>query len=128
HCQHEQVFVWAGVKWDDDPKSAWYECGNCNRPITNGQKLQMVREGKWKATAEFTGIAGFHLNELYSPWRTFGDVADDFVKAKDDPQKLKVWVNTSLGETWDDQQGETPQFEELASRAENYAPSGVPKG
>lgn len=128
HCQHEQVFVWAGVKWDDDPKSAWYECGNCNRPITNGQKLQMVREGKWKATAEFTGIAGFHLNELYSPWRTFGDVADDFVKAKDDPQKLKVWVNTSLGETWDDQQGETPQFEELASRAENYSPSFVPKG
>lgn len=128
HCQHEQVFVWAGVKWDDDPKSAWYECGNCNRPITNGQKLQMVREGRWKATAEFTGIAGFHLNELYSPWRTFGDVADDFVKAKDDPQKLKVWVNTSLGETWDDQQGETPQFEELASRAENYSPSFVPKG
>ena len=97
HCQHEQVLVWAGVKWEDDPKAAWYECGNCNRPINNGQKLEMIRGGRWKATAEFKGVAGFHLNELYSPWRTFGDVAGDFLKAKDNPQQLKVWVNTSLG-------------------------------
>ncbi|MEY3221151.1 MAG: hypothetical protein RLZZ203_7 [Cyanobacteriota bacterium] len=128
HCQHEQVLIWAGVKWDDDPKLAWYECGNCNRPINNGQKLEMIRLGRWKATAEFKGVAGFHLNELYSPWRTFGDVAADFLKAKDNPQQLKVWVNTSLGETWDDQQGETPEFEELAARAEGYSPSFVPRG
>ncbi len=129
HCEHEQVLIWAGVKWEDgDPLGAWYECANCNRPITNGQKLQMIREGRWKATAEFKGVAGFHLSEFYSPWRTFGDVADDFLKAKDDPELLKVWVNTSLGETWDDQQGETPAYEELAARAEDYTPSFVPAG
>jgi phage terminase large subunit GpA-like protein len=55
-------------------------------------------------------------------------VAADFLKAKDNPQQLKVWVNTSLGETWDDQQGETPEFEELAARAEGYSPSFVPRG
>ena len=128
HCQHEQVLIWAGVKWDENPKSAWYECANCNRPINNGQKLEMIKHGRWKPTAEFKGVAGFHLNELYSPWRNFGDIVVDFLKAKDNPQQLKVWVNTSLGEAWDDQQGETPEFEELASRADNYLLSFVPRG
>ena len=28
------------------------------------------------------GAAGFHLNELYSPWSSFGEIASDFVEAK----------------------------------------------
>lgn len=129
HCSEHQVLVWSQVKWrPEEPSRAWYECAKCNRPIENSSKQKMLREGEWRATAPFTGCAGFHLNELYSPWRSFGDVATDFLKAKDDPQRLKVWINTSLGETWEEQQGQTLDFEELASRAEDYPQCFIPKG
>ncbi|MEA5529030.1 phage terminase large subunit family protein [Dolichospermum sp. UHCC 0684] len=129
HCGEHQVLVWSQVKWrPEEPSRAWYECAKCNRPIENSSKQKMLRGGDWRATAPFTNCAGFHLNELYSPWRSFGDVATDFLKAKDDPQRLKVWVNTSLGETWEEQQGQTLDFEELAARAEDYPQCFIPKG
>lgn len=129
HCQHSQYLSWGQVKWDKDkPKEAWYECESCGTTITNSHKPQMLREGKWIATSEFNGIAGFAINELYSPWRTFGDVADAFLKAKNDPELLKVWVNTSLGETFDDQNGEGLEWQQLAARAEPYTPLTVPSG
>jgi phage terminase large subunit GpA-like protein len=127
HCQHEQVLRWSNVKWDvGEPEKAWYECESCQKPITNAHKAQMIRMGKWKATAPFKGVAGFHLNELYSPWRTFGDVAAAFVKAKDNPQQLQTWVNTSLGETWEEEAGEQLGHEALMARAEPYQPLTVP--
>jgi phage terminase large subunit GpA-like protein len=128
HCQHEQHFVWGQVKWGDSPQDAWYECESCGKTINNSHKIAMIRAGKWKATAEFKGTAGFAINELYSPWRTFGDVAVSFLKAKDDPELLKVWVNTSLGETFDDQNGEGVEWQQLAARAEPYTPLTVPSG
>jgi phage terminase large subunit GpA-like protein len=128
YCQHEQHLVWGQVKWGDSPKDAWYECESCGKTITNSHKIGMIRGGKWKATAEFKGTAGFAINELYSPWRTFGDVAVSFLKAKDDPELLKVWVNTSLGETFDDQNGEGLEWQQLAARAEPYIPLTVPSG
>lgn len=128
HCQHEQVLRWSNVKWDaGEPEKAWYECESCQKPITNAHKAQMIRMGKWKATASFKGTAGFHLNELYSPWRTFGDVATAFVKAKDNPQQLQTFINTSLGETWEEEAGEQLGHEALMARAEPYQPLTVPK-
>lgn len=127
HCQHEQVLRWSNVKWDSgEPEKAWYECEECWKPITNAHKAQMIRRGRWKATAPFKGSAGFHLNELYSPWRTFGDVAAAFCKAKDNPQQLQTWVNTSLGETWEAEAGEQLGHEALMARAEPYQPLTIP--
>lgn len=105
-CDHEQTLVWAQVKWTDDgPETARYACEGCGELLDETQRDVMVRGGKWKATAPFRGIAGFHVNELYSPWRRFVDVVSDFLEAKDDEEKLKVWVNTSLGEPWKPNRG-----------------------
>ena len=60
----------------------------------------MIARGEWKAEAAFNGIAGFHISELYSPWVKWSDTVENFLKAKRLPETLKVWVNTSLGETW----------------------------
>ena len=85
----------------------------------------MLRDGKW--IAEYPGgkVAGFHLNELYSPWRTFADVAVDFCEAKKNPETLKTWVNTSLGETWEEA-GESLSEHLLLDRKENYAIDAIP--
>lgn len=102
----------------ENPEGAHYACRACGGEITDAHKGAMLRAGAWIPTAPFRGTAGFHLNEMYSPWRRFGQIATDFMKAKKrGPESLKVWVNTSLGEPWDLREGDALQAEGLAARA-----------
>lgn len=129
HCKHEQYLQWSQVKWDPgEPEWAWYECEKCQGKIESIHKAQMLRLGRWQPTAPLRKTAGFHLSELYSPWRTFGDVATAFLKAKDNPEQLKTWINTSLGETWEEEAGEKVGHEVLMARAEPYKVLTVPMG
>lgn len=121
HCGHEHALAWGNVRFErEDTTKARMICPACDGEFGNAAKNAAVRRGRWIATAPFKGIAGFHLNELYSPWKTITEVVDDFLEAKDDPLKLQVWVNTSLGETWEGD-GETVNEHELMERRENYA-------
>lgn len=124
HCQEEQRLQWGNVTWPEGrPKEAVLRCVSCSGSITNAQKNVAVSRGRWIATAPFNGIAGFHLNELYSPWRTLAQIAEDYLVAKDDPALYQVWVNTSLGETYDDT-GEKIDEHDLLSRCEPW-PEGI---
>jgi phage terminase large subunit GpA-like protein len=105
-CDHEQVLAWPQVKWTpaatiaETAASARYACAGCGVLLNEAQRDAMVSSGEWRATAPFNGVAGFHVNELYSPWRSFADVVTEFLEAGEDKEKLRVWVNTSLGEPW----------------------------
>lgn len=129
HCGAMHVLRWGNVVWSEktpaggDPSKAVLQCPECGKFITNAQKNVAVSKGRWIATAPFSGIAGFHLWEAYSPWRRLGEIAQDFLAAKADPATLQVWVNTSLGETWEDG-GESVGEHELLERCEPY-PEGV---
>lgn len=129
-CRGYQTLRWANVKWPEGkPRDAYYLCEHCGSEITDADKVRALREGEWRAEAEFNGTAGFHLNELYSPWRKFGEVAEDFLAAKrGGPETLKTWVNTSLGESWEEDQGERPDWVQLRARAEPYAVLSIPRG
>jgi phage terminase large subunit GpA-like protein len=105
-CGAEQILEWPRVRWTEaDASDAHYECEACGAILDEAARDAMVSRGAWRATAPFRGVAGFHINELYSPWRSFADVARDFLEAKDEPEKLRVWVNTSLGEPWKQDHG-----------------------
>ncbi len=119
-CDEYQVLKWARVQWDDGkPDSAVYVCEHHGCIITDSDKQAMLLAGQWIAHAPFEGTAGFHLSELYSPWVTFAQIAADFLKAKKLPETLKTWVNTSLGETWEDE-GEKIEADDLLKRKENW--------
>lgn len=121
-CGELQYLKWAQLKFSPlAPEDAYYECEACQHPIREGQKLTLLQAGIWINTAPFNGIAGFHLNELYSPWKRWAEVVSDFLEAKKLPETLKVWVNTSLGETWEEK-GEGIDAETLAERVEDYGP------
>ena len=62
----------------------------------------MIGKGHWKAHQKFMGVAGFHLSGLYSPWISLQEAVDEFLKAKKMPETLRVFVNTYLGESWED--------------------------
>ena len=50
------------------PETAVYNCPHCGAQWSNELKNRAVKHGEWRATAPFTGIAGFYINELYSPF------------------------------------------------------------
>ncbi len=131
-CGEMQRLVWGQLKWlktDDGapiPDSARYECEFCAYLIGHEEKQEMLACGEWRPTSDFDGVRGFHLSELYSPWTTWAEMVADFDKKRRLPETLKTFINTSLGETWE-QESEKFDPEDLAARAEAYeiAPEGV---
>ncbi len=120
-CEEPHLLQWANVIWDKGaPETARFKCPHCSFEYGNGQKNRAVAKGHWRATAPFKGIAGFHINELYSPWRTIEQIVNDFLLSKDSPELLKVFVNTVLGETWEEG-GLSINEHDLEQRCENYA-------
>ena len=121
-CGAFQVLRWAQLKFDKkDLSSIYYECEHCGAHLTELDKLAMVAGGKW--VPKLPGRAkhaGFHLNELYSPWSTWSAMTEDFLEAKKRPETLRVWVNTSLGETWEEEETYSIDNEKLAARIEQY--------
>lgn len=128
HCgEHQTLKFRGGIHWDEGkPETAYYVCEHCGAVITEADKPRMLRRGKWvMEKPDVRGIAGFHINELYSPWRRWSEVVADFLSAKRSPETLKTWVNTSLGETWEDA-AEKADPDTLMARRENYGPDSLP--
>jgi phage terminase large subunit GpA-like protein len=77
----------------------------------------MLASGEWEATRNFHGIASFHISALYSPWKSWGSVAVDFIRAKKGgPEQIKTFKNTMLGEVYEES-GEVIDSEQLQDRA-----------
>ena len=131
-CGTSQKLTWKNkegkpnVTW---PKGqahlATYTCNHCAHRIQSADKIGMLHKGAWIATNPNHGVAGFHINELYSPWVTFGQMAENFLEAKDSIDTLKTWVNTALGETWKEK-GDQPDWKIIKDRAEPYQMMTVP--
>ncbi len=123
-----QRLVWANIKWEDsDPRSAAYLCKHCGELIEHHHKEWMIQHRKWVATKPFDGRAGIHIWEAYSPFVTWGEMVVEFLEAKKLPDTLQTWVNTCLGETWEEK-GETPNAEGLLARRESYTSETLPPG
>ena len=140
HCDHMHTLQWMNVMWDKETDeegkttaNLWHTahmvCPECGGVLEDRHKGQMLARGEWIAGQEFNGHAGFRINELYSPWRRFSDVVKDFLDAKGNPETLKVWVNTSLGEPFEEDAGQRADPEILLSRLEDYGEGiDVPAG
>lgn len=128
HCNTFQILEWHHVVWTNhDPETAMYKCIKCEQLWTDAKRWSAIREGEWRPTAESTlkNIAGFHIWEAYSPWVKLSDMVQDFLESKDSRERLKVFVNTSLGETWEEE-GDKVDDNILYTRRENFI-AEVPK-
>jgi len=122
-CGEHQVLAWSNVRWETDkPNTAEYTCEHCGSLWPDVKRFRAIRQGEWRATAEGDGkTAGFHLSGLYSPWTPMADTVRDFLAAKRDPMRLKTWVNTFLGETWEEQGDQIDEYD-LIERREDWGP------
>ena len=115
HCGKSIAFQFANIKWprdqfgEADPTvvqyQSYYECEYCKGRIDDRQKMQMMHAGEWKPLNQRRGrprSVAFQINSIYSPWLTFGMVAVEFLTSKDDPETLMNFVNSWLGEPWED--------------------------
>ena len=124
-CNELHVLRWGNVIWETgDHKNPKFKCPNCSGLFGDAQKNRSVTMGKWIASAPFEKTAGFHLNELYSPWRRLSEIVEEFLSAKPFPDRLQVFINTSLGETWDGG-GETVHETDVMGNMEKF-PAQVP--
>lgn len=122
------------LRWEKDDKGAplpgtvRYHCAKCDQAIDEKHKQRMLDAGKWRARfpdrrdGEGYKIVGFHINALYSPWKStvWAALAEEWHKATDNPEKLKAFVNLRLGEPWDEGAGEKLDAHALTARLEKY--------
>lgn len=116
------------------PETAHYTCPNCGSVWNDMQKNRNVKRGWWQATAPFHGIAGFYLNELYSPFpgSVFAELMKKWLTAKHefdngDVSPMIAFVNSSIGIPFE-MTSDGVKEDELAERGEDYDENTVPRG
>jgi terminase, large subunit len=140
-----------GFKWGDDPENVGHLCGICASLFTQAEYLAVWEQGRWvgddgswidDASGLFYGADGirqrpprhisFHIWTAYSPQASWAQIVREFISAKSksktgDKGELKTFVNTTLGETWEEE-AEKADAHELAARSEDYPLRHVPVG
>ncbi|QNT79429.1 phage terminase large subunit family protein [Entomobacter blattae] len=140
-CGEYQVLKWGGkdtpygIKWDKDddgkslPETAWYACEHNGCIIGEEHKSEMVAKGEWRAEKPFNGHASFHIWTGYSlsPNATWGKLVEEWLRVQHDIKALQTFVNTTLGEAFEDRGVGALSELTLAKRAELW-PAEVPDG
>jgi phage terminase large subunit GpA-like protein len=121
--KHEQngkvTYTVSDVKW---------RCPSCLNEYD--EYIIKKQPAKWVAenpSALENGIRSFRLNSFVSPWYPWKRIIQEFLECKSDPERFKVFVNTVLGETWEER-GEIEDENILMERREDYGaelPDGV---
>jgi len=137
HCGELQMLEWGaatshGVKWDRDPDghaipdTVRYVCRANGCEIREHHKPAMLAAGAWvpeNPGAMAGKVRGFHLSSLYSPlgWLSWSELVAEWDRAMTasrtgDPSLLRVFINTRLADTFEEQ-GDRANEHELRKRA-----------
>jgi len=127
HCGEYQILIQEQLRWPhladgksaepgDAREGAYYQCVNCGRRIDERYKRGMLAAGKWLKRGETinkagrisgggpaNSIAGFRLNALYSPFLTWGQLVERWLRSQEDRTRLQAYVNSVLAEPWEEE-------------------------
>ncbi|HOT98557.1 MAG TPA: phage terminase large subunit family protein [bacterium] len=130
HCGHYQPLEWGGpeaahgIKYlaTETGLTAWYVCVACSGEIHEHHKPAFLAAGRWIATHPERSTRGYHISALYAPiglgpsWR---ELVEEWKVAVKSPGTLRTFVNTHLGECWEEQ-GDQIEPVGLLARLEDY--------
>ena len=130
HCGQLQHLEWGGpecehgikFKGDDDALEALYICAHCHREIFEHHKPNMLAHGDWIPAHPERKTRGYHISALYAPiglGPSWQDLVLEWKHAVKSPNTLRTFVNTNLGETWEEH-GDHVEPTGLMMRLENY--------
>lgn len=128
HCATYIQLIWRhadGLLGLDESKTTgrvWYICRSCGAGIEEYKKTSMLEECRWIPQYPERKARGYHWNGLYSPiglghsWR---EMLDRWHGARDDTTKLKAFINTELGDVFEEaSEGVAGQL--IKGRLESY--------
>lgn len=117
-CGEMQTLKWRNIMFED----VTHKCEKCLETSSEYEWKRNLIKGEWRAhnsEVDRFQVRGFHISELYSPFSKWDSIINKFKAAKGDEQLMKVFVNTALGECWEEKV-ERFNFEEIQARAEDY--------
>lgn len=139
HCGERQALEWGhkdeghGIKWtalpDGTVGNVRYVCRECGAEIYEHHKPGMLAEGVWVPTYPERAVRGYHISALYAPiglGPSWLDLVRGWLAAQDNTATLRAWINTNLGEPWEER-GEEIDPLSLMTRLETYTdqPAGL---
>ncbi|MGL4566928.1 MAG: phage terminase large subunit family protein [Fusobacteriaceae bacterium] len=121
-CGEFQPLQWSRTHWTAKDSEVFMNCEHCG--VLNDEntwKRKGQKDGKWiPSFPEKNNHRGFHMNALASPWVSWNSLRDEFIDSKGSQEKLKVFVNTVLGETWVVDLEEILDYDALFESKEEY--------
>jgi len=150
HCNEYQVLEFGGkgvdygIWWDEDvsdtkkPKTVKYICRHCKDKFSYIDYLDADFSGYWESDSGLRtgdGIVftdtdevivetplsiAFHIWSAYSAFSPWSRIVKDVLKIKGNKTKLKTFVNTTLGEEWEEEEVEKIESDVLYARREHY--------
>jgi len=142
-CGEYHCIGFNDIKFDFDTKkspngkkvytvtSVCYVCPHCG--CQNTEKTMKSQPSKWVAqnpdAYKEDGCVSFWFNPFVVPWynRGWKKIVKKFLEVRENPLKYQVFVNTWLGQLWEDRSDVTNE-DELLNRLEDYGaelPEGV---
>jgi phage terminase large subunit GpA-like protein len=131
-CGAMQVLEFSRLRWQpSEPESVLYQCLACEGSFGEHHKTRMLAKGEWRTTATALDASthGYHISGLYSPagWLGWADIVREWEAAADDVDARKTFVNTVLGEEWEEEADAVPDWQRLYERREAWPYGAVPK-
>lgn len=138
HCGSLQPLEWGGpeiphglkysVLPDGQVAHARYVCRDCGAECQEHHKPAMLAGGRWIAAHPERPMRGYHISALYAPiglGPAWLDLARAWHAAQDNTATLRAFINTDLGEPWEER-GEEIDPLSLLKRLERY-PDALPR-
>ena len=131
HCGEWHEVLFLDIKFDFETikkgrkvnyklNSVHWCCPSCGCMST--EKEMRDSPAKWVAEnpeAIERGRRSFWVNAFFSPWRSWDEICIKFLEVRKDPQQLKVFYNTVLGQLWEDR-GDLEDEDAYLARREDY--------
>lgn len=125
HCHEKQKMKWSQVQWDTDEDgnhdamTAMYACEHNGCLWNDLDREYAMLNGEWRAEKPFNGKVSYCLSQLHSLFAPLHAGVSDFLSSRSDPMLMKTWVNTFLGEPWEDK-GVRLEWSNLKDQRSDY--------
>ncbi|QXW65648.1 phage terminase large subunit family protein [Streptobacillus moniliformis] len=99
-----------------------HKCNSCFNVSNEYEWKKNLEKGVWIAQndkIDIYDVRGFHISELYSPFSKWSEIIKKFKEAKGDLQKMKVFTNTCLGESFEEKREKLDPIQ-IQKRVEHY--------
>jgi phage terminase large subunit GpA-like protein len=155
-CATHQVLLWGNLE-ETAPGVVGYRCAACAAVIPHHAKAAMLRDdaaggtalwircwpddagevpadvltapelARWRDRGSGGRQPGFWISQLYSPFKSWASLIEQWRKSDGDVQKEKVFRQQVLGLEWEEE-GEAPELDFLLLRREDYPLQRIPPG